>query len=304
MEREGAEVDSYNERPTNSVIARIMIRLNRDLLDGYINRYYDKIIEETKGNKYDFILFIKGESISKSILEKLRICHPEAKIVMYVWDSIQNAKNAYKLKDLFDKFCTFDGRDSNKYNVPHLPLFYIPEYAGIACERPQKEYDMMFVGTMHSERYEFITSIVKQIEKAGGTCYTRFYFPSKVNYYKLKWDNPKFRKAKISDFVFEPMPKQVLLEYYKKSLIQIDLQDPLQTGLTMRTIETLGAKKKLITTNEHVKEYDFFRPNNILVVDRKNPIVDKDFLSSPYTELPQEIYQKYSISSWLNILFS
>lgn len=303
MEREGAIVDSFNERPTNSILARIMIRINRNLLSVYINKYYDTIIEQTKNNKYDYILFIKGESISKTIIENLRIHHPEAKVVMYVWDSIQNAKNAYKLKECFDKFCTFDGKDSIDYNIPLLPLFYIPDYAEIANQNNEKVYDMMFVGTIHSERYEFIKGIVKQIENAGGKCFTRYYFPSKVNYFKQKWDNPNFRNAKISDFVFESMPKTQLLEYYAQSLIQIDMQDPLQTGLTMRTIETLGAKKKLITTNEHVREYDFYRPNNILVVDRKNPIIDASFITSPYEDVPDDIYRKYSISSWLNFLF-
>lgn len=304
MEREGAIVDSFNERPTNSILARIMIRINRNLLSVYINRYYDTIIDQTKNNKYDYILFIKGESISKSIIDKLRSHHPEAKIVMYVWDSIQNAKNAYRLKECFDKFCTFDGKDSIDYNIPLLPLFYIPDYAEIANQNNEKVYDMMFVGTIHSERYEFIKGIVKQIENAGGKCFTRYYFPSKVNYFKQKWDNPNFRNAKISDFVFESMPKTQLLEYYAQSLIQIDMQDPLQAGLTMRTIETLGAKKKLITTNEHVREYDFYRPNNILVVDRKNPIIDASFITSPYEDVPDDIYRKYSISSWLNFLFS
>ncbi len=304
MEREGAVVDSFNERPSNSILTRIMIRLNRNLIGAYINKYYKEIIEKTKDNKYDYILFIKGESISKPIIDKLRSYHPEAKMVMYVWDSVQFSKNAYSLRDSFDKFSTFDSRDSKEFNIPLLPLFYIPAYAEMANENQEKEFDLMFVGTIHNDRYEFIKGIVKQIEEAGGTCFTRYYFPSKVNFYKQKWDNPNFRSAKISDFVFESMPRAELLKYYAKSLMQIDIQDPLQTGLTMRTIETLGAKKKLITTNENVKEYDFYNPNNILVVDRKNPIIDKDFLTSPYVDIPDEIYKKYSLSSWLNTLFS
>ena len=82
------------------------------------------------------------------------------------------------------------------------------------------------------------------------------------------------------------------------------MQHPKQTGLTMRTIETLGAKKKLITTNPHVKEYDFYRPENILIVDRYNPVITKEFLDAPWKEIPENIYKKYSISSWLNSIFA
>ncbi len=303
MEREGAIVDAFNERPTNNVFARILIRLNRNLIDQYINKYYDKIIEDTKNNKYDFIFFIKGESISPSIVQKLRKSHSEAKIVMYYWDSIANNNNAKGMLKCFDKVYSFDKNDCIEMNLNFLPLFYIPQYAEIAAKNVEHKYDLMFAGTTHSERYEFVNGIAKQIIEQGGECFTWFYFPSKVNYYKLKIDNPRFRSAKIENFNFNPMSREELLEYYSKSRIQIDMQHPKQTGLTMRTIETLGAKKKLITTNPHVKEYDFYCPNNILIVDRFKPVVPKDFIDEPWNEIPDEIYKKYSISSWLNTMF-
>ena len=304
MEREDAIVDAYNERPTNNVFARVLIRLNRDLIHKYIDRYYNNVIAETSDRKYDFIFFIKGESISNSIVERLRKAHPEAKIVMYYWDSIANNHNAKGMLKSFDKVLSFDKNDSREFGLDFLPLFYIPQYESIAQNDVPQKYDLMFAGTVHSERYEFINGIVNQVEKAGGRCFTWFYFPSKVNYYKLKWDNPKFRKANIKDFQFTPMPRETLLGYYAESRIQIDMQHPKQTGLTMRTIETLGAKKKLITTNPDVVNYDFYRPENILIVDRYNPIITKEFIDTPWKEIPEDIYNKYSISSWLNTIFS
>lgn len=304
MEREGAIVDSYNERPTNNVFARILIRLNRNLIHKYIDKYYDTVMQETSGKKYDYIFFIKGESISRSIITRLRNVHPEAKIVMYYWDSIANNHNAKGMLKSFDKVLSFDKNDSRNFGLEFLPLFYIPQYESIAKKDVSQKYDLMFAGTVHSERYEFVNGIVKQIENAGGKCFTWFYFPSKVNFYKLKWDNPKFRKADIKDFQFTPMSREKLLGYYAESRIQIDMQHPKQTGLTMRTIETLGAKKKLITTNADVVNYDFYRPENVLVVDRYNPVISKEFVEAPWKEIPEEIYKKYSISSWLNTIFS
>lgn len=303
MEREGAIVDAFNERPTNNVLARILIRLNRNLIGKYINKYYEEIIEKTKNIKYDFIFFIKGESISPSIVQKLRSAHSEAKIVMYYWDSIANNLNAKSVIGCFDKVLSFDKNDSETMNLKFLPLFYIPQYAQIAKMNVEQKYDMMFAGTTHSERYEFVSGIADQIKKQGGTCFTWFYFPSKINFYKLKIDNPRFRSARIENFNFKPMSRERLLEYYAESRIQLDMQHPKQTGLTMRTIETMGSKKKLITTNPHVCEYDFYRPENILIVDRFNPIIPKEFIDAPWVDIPEDIYNKYSISSWLNYIF-
>lgn len=304
MEREGAIVDAFNERPTNNIFARILIRLNRNLIGKFITEYYENIIEKTKGNKYDYIFFIKGESISPSITEKLRKAHPETKIVMYYWDSIANNHNVKGMLGCFDKVFSFDKNDCKEMNLEFLPLFYIPQYADIAEKKVEQKYDMMFAGTTHSERYEFVNGIASQIREAGGKCFTWFYFPSKINFYKLKIDNPKFRSAKIENFEFTPMSRERLLGYYAESRIQIDMQHPKQTGLTMRSIEALGSKKKLITTNPHVKEYDFYQPENILIVDRYNPVITKEFLNAPWKDISEEIYKKYSISSWLNTIFA
>ena len=304
MEREGAIVDSYNERPTDSVFARILIRLNRNLISRYIDRYYNQIIQEVQGRKYDYIFFIKGESVSNAIVARLRQAHSEAKIVMYYWDSIANNHNAKGMLKSFDKVFSFDKNDCRDFGLTFLPLFYIPPYEEIAKRPVPQKYDMMFAGTVHTQRYEFVTGIVNQIEAAGGHCFTWFYFPHKLIFYKLKWENPKFRSAHIKDFQFLPLSREELLGYYAASRIQIDMQHSRQTGLTMRTIETLGAKKKLITTNSDVVNYDFYRSENILVVDRHHPVIPQEFIDMPWQEIPDEIYKKYSVSSWLNTIFS
>jgi hypothetical protein len=72
----------------------------------------------------------------------------------------------------------------------------------------------------------------------------------------------------------------------------------------MRTIEVLGANRKLITTNTSISKYDFYNQNNILVVDRYNPKIPEVFFKLPNKELPSEIYSKYSIKDWIKDVFS
>ena len=72
MERMGAHVDYFDERPANSFVVKAMIRINRNLLARYIDRYHERIIEGTKDRKYDYVFFIKGESVSVANLEKIK----------------------------------------------------------------------------------------------------------------------------------------------------------------------------------------------------------------------------------------
>lgn len=303
MESVGAIVDYYDERPANNFLVKGVIRINRNLLAGYINHYYNKIIKETLQKEYDYVFFIKGESISASNVRRLKQFHPEANFIIYHWDSIANNSNAQNLLPYFDRVFSFDKIDCERLGLHFLPLFYTPDYANIPYYDKEIKYDMLFVGTTHSDRYKLVKRIEEQIIKMGGLCLTWFYFPSKILYYKMKIQNSYLRQIPVHTFYFKPMSKELLLQLYAGSRIIIDVQHPKQTGLTMRCIETLGAKRKLITTNYYITEYDFYNPDNILVVDRNLPYVPEKFLNEPYRDTPKEIYESYSIKNWLSSIF-
>ena len=303
MESVGAIVDYYDERPANNFLVKGVIRINRNLLAGYINHYYNKIIKETLQKEYDYVFFIKGESISASNVRRLKQFHPEANFIIYHWDSIANNSNAQNLLPYFDRVFSFDKIDCERLGLHFLPLFYTPDYANIPYYDKEIKYDMLFVGTTHSDRYKLVKRIEEQIIKMGGLCLTWFYFPSKILYYKMKIQNSYLRQIPVHTFHFKPMSKELLLQLYAGSRINIDVQHPKQTGLTMRCIETLGAKRKLITTNYYITEYDFYNPDNILVVDRNLPYVPEKFLNEPYRDTPKEIYESYSIKNWLSSIF-
>ena len=72
----------------------------------------------------------------------------------------------------------------------------------------------------------------------------------------------------------------------------------------MRTIESIGCQKKLLTTNKSIKEYDFYNENNICVIDRNNIELKKAFFLTPYEPIDKAIYEKYALKSWLNKIFS
>jgi hypothetical protein len=70
----------------------------------------------------------------------------------------------------------------------------------------------------------------------------------------------------------------------------------------MRTLEMLGAGKKLITTNPQVSRAEFYDSQNTVVIDRKNPKIDPEFFEYPYRTPSTEIVRRYSIENWLDEL--
>lgn len=59
-----------------------------------------------------------------------------------------------------------------------------------------------------------------------------------------------------------------------------------------------GCKRKLVTTNSDIKNYDFYNENNILIYSE--PIdLDSPFFKNEYEELSDALYEKYSLKNWL-----
>ena len=69
---------------------------------------------------------------------------------------------------------------------------------------------------------------------------------------------------------------------YSNSRCVLDSAQEGQMGLTIRVLEALGAKKKLITTNEDIVNYDFYNEENIYVYDGKTFDFNSPFFKSVF----------------------
>ncbi len=130
------------------------------------------------------------------------------------------------------------------------------------------------------------------------------FFPSKLLFHLKRIVDPILWKSRITDFRFDALKKNEIVDYVEKSNVVVDIQHPNQIGLTIRTIEVLGARRKLLTTNNDIVNYDFYNPNNIQVLDRDSVNVDISFFRKQMVELDETIYKKYSIDGWISVIFS
>lgn len=297
-----ADVLFFDDRPSNSVFVKALIRIHKNFLRTRIRAHYNRIFNAIRNKKLDYFLLIKGESIPVDFINRVKAANPGCVFIMYQYDSVRNNKNAVACFPAFDKIFSFDQDDVQQFNILKFrPLFYIDEYKDL--EEKPTEFDITFIGTAHSDRYFLIKEMQKSISHLNLSTLLFFYCPSKLVYYGRKLFQKNFRNVNKKEISFISLSKKEVVEIIAKSRIVIDVQHPGQTGLTMRTIEALGGKKKLITTNPAIINYDFYNTNNVLLVDRKNPVIDEAFLQTPYQEIDRNIYEKYSISSWLEELF-
>jgi len=304
LKNQGAEVTYYDQRPANDFLTKVFIRLNLKLfIQKKIDNYYTKIIEETKTIDYDYIFLVSPEAVSVENLQKIKASQKNVKVYIYMWDSIRNKKQALSLLPLADRFFTFDSTDImiNK-KIKFLALFYIADYTKVT-EQKKTLYDIAFIGTVHSDRYNIVKKIEKFALENNLRTYFYFYSPSRLLFWIKKITDKNFFFIQEKDISYISLKKENILEIIQNSRAIVDIEHPSQNGLTMRSIEMIGAKKKLITTNKNIEKYDFYNSENITIIDRDNINIEKNFFSNEFKNIENEIYKKYSLEIWMESIF-
>ncbi len=245
----------------------------------------------SKQDKQDVILVIKGDDLSVPTLKMLR--NNTKELFAFFNDSMDRYPRMKKIHSYFDKVYSFDSKDVEKYD-----LEFISNYIYFDMSRYVKEktsYNIFNIGSLH-KRSQLIPQFVA-------------YFKEHNIQYKLIACHEKGDILQLEDNGVEIIDKAyplktVFLDFVTKSDILLDMQRPHQKGLSFRIMEGIGLKKKIITTNTDIVNYDFYNPNNIAVVDSNNIEIDEAFFNTPYQDIAPEILNSYHISSWVNNVFN
>lgn len=308
IEKMGAEVHFFDERSINKSWEKALIKISPGIFRRRTLKYYEQIIENCKNISFDYLYVYGATMIDRHILEIISSKVEITKKILYLADSKIGDRRYEEMYSFFDKVVTFDKGDYQYYkdkvdNISFLPLFYSDEYI---CDDNYTdiEYDISFVGTIHTDRMRFLNKIRKEAEKLGLKVMYYCYLPGKFMYFYYWIIDKEFRKMNINDFKYKKISANEIKKIMEKSYCILDAQYPKNRGLTMRTIETLGMKRKLITANNDIIDYNFYRENNIMLVERNEPHITKAFFESPYEQIDEEIYCQYHIDQWIKSLFS
>lgn len=299
LQKKASHVTFQCEMPLNNsgfyyFLRRISPLLSKKLIESYNKKLVNVLIE----NKIDVVLLIRGFGINTHFLEAAK--SRGVKIINYQWDSFDNNPNALVISQYTDLNYSFDLRDvrsNSKYK--HLPLFY--DWSTIDSTSHSQTaplYDVFFVGTYHSQRLELVEKIREQCELEGLVMHAHIFHP--FGSYVRKWINGE--RIPLSKITFKSLTRQQYFALLSCSRSVFDVQNQLQSGATMRTIETLSLNKKLISTNFHLREESFYDSTSIYLWNLESQFSIRTFLD---TINQQKDSQKVlSVSQWLDMLLS
>ncbi|WP_417941812.1 hypothetical protein [Flavobacterium sp. RS13.1] len=233
---------------------------------------------------FDTILVIRPDKISKLALMYLR--ENTSNLVCYLFDGIENFKDQKKILHYFDFVYSYDKKDVLNNNFKFLTN-YIYDFK----IDTKKISNLAFNVSSYDERFPFLEKLANHFENIN--------LPFRFIVKKEKPFNHDL--IEISAVYLSLLEvKDVLAE----SFAIVDIQKQNQTGLSFRVFEALGYRKKLITNNQDVVNYEFYNPTNIFIITEDNYQIPKFFFDTPYVEIDPQILAKYYIDNWILQVFN
>lgn len=254
---------------------------NRNLKMEYIENEIRLRVKEK--SKQDVILVVRPDKFSRKHLLFLKA--NTNKFIAYLFDSLTSIPNQKENIDLFDEVYSYELEDVNKYNFNFITNFIPVDY-----EEPSMACGLFNISS-YDERFPIFLKVAKQLKN--------YKYPYKI---VIRKEEPI--PSEFVEIVKEYWDLEKVGKYILESEILLDIQKKDQHGLSFRVFEALGCGKKLITTNKSVMQYVFYKPENILVIDKLNPIIPIEFLEQKSVEVPESIKSKYRREAWLNKVFS
>lgn len=266
-------------------------------------KYFSKKIREYQNINFDYIFCIRVNGFSPAIMKEMREIFGKAKVILYFWDSVKNMKNPVAIAEYADRVYSFDRANCIKYGWKFRPLFFKDIYKRIGPDVNFGHKKVFMIATLTPQRVE-ITEHLAEIFEKQKIEYELYLYMDKILYLKRKLFNKEYNNIKYSKIINKPMKNEEIIEKLKHCNAVLDICHSSQSGLTMRTIETFGARRKLITNNQDIINYDIYDPEKIYIYtgDDKNLI---DFINNEKKgeELNSELYSKYSVDGWIDEIF-
>ena len=217
LEKHDALVTYFDERPANNNFTKGIIRLNRNFIKNQILKYYKKILKELKGQQFDYLLVNRGEVVPEFFLKEFISTQNNCKRIFYTWDSFQNNGHCLSILKYFNKKMTFDHADAERYNLEHRPLYFTDKYRKIYNSNEQKIYNLIFLGTAHSDRYLISTKISDWCNKNNLTNYSYYYMQGRLVYFFKKYFDKSFQIFDFSKLSFKSLSSDQIIDLYRKS---------------------------------------------------------------------------------------
>lgn len=227
-----------------------------------------------KINEYDMIVIPSRKSVKGILKKKYR-----NKIVVYYWNLITSEElQPQYLRNINVKCCTFDRGDADKFNIDFVDTYYF----NLEVNDFNQANNVFYVGVERDDRVRILDELSVLFER-------------KNILYDFNIIKKNSTKGRLS--------YEEIISRIAQSSVILDLNRNNQLGLTLRPLESLIFSKKLITNNFEIKNYPFYKKENIFILGCDDLESIDSFINSEYIKIDDEIIEYYYFENWINRLY-
>ena len=161
---------------------------------------------------------------------------------------------------------------------------------------------MFYITSFDRNRNRILIPLAKKLDELK-VKFDIFVVGKKTWKYKFKYLlSPALNNISVK-FRRKVIPNNIINQHYQNSKAILDLMREGQYGLSFRIFEAMAMEKKIVTNNPEIRNYNFYNPNNILVLEEDFSNLNRDFFETPYEKLSKEIYDYYTLENWVDRVF-
>lgn len=207
-------------------------------------------------------------AIKKAVSDKVSVN-------LWMWNPIKSnpifESSIGKLREMGISLHTFDKKDASNYGMEFHNSFY---RMNVAKENVNNVSDFYFLGAQKNRGTE-INEIINLLKPFRSLFITPLEQGDFISYK----DN---------------------LRHIQETKCIVEILQKNQHDMTLRPLEALAFKKKLLTNNSNIEQYSFYNSNNIFILGKDDPSMLKEFIEKPYIDIDQDIIKQFDINTWIN----
>lgn len=207
--------------------------------------------------------------------------NPKARLIVWFWNQVE--KLQYPMLD-YCEYWSFDKKNCEKFGWHYNHQFYFED---LGKPFSKKHKSVFFVG-YDKDRYRTIQKIGEELKKEQIAFHCHLFA-----------DPAKKYEEQAPYLVHEMMGYDQVIRNIKECGCILDLCREGQEGLTLRALEALFFRKKLITNNKYIANYDFYSRENIFILEQDPMEKLGDFVNGRMQEIEKDILEKYTYKDWM-----
>lgn len=226
--------------------------------------------------KYDTVILHASER-TRRIPTYIHKRKPSMRIIYWYWNRVNADSRPELAWDKNIEPWSFDKDDCVQYGMKQNIQYY--QYPSDVKNEPI-EYDLYFIGHDHNRAAQ-ILQIQQEAEKQGLTV-----------------------KIEIIDQGAGNVPYTEVQRRTARTKAILEVMQSGQVGCTLRALESLFFRKKLVTTNLEIQKEAFYNPNNIFIWGKAPSDRLYDFINNPYDSSADQYRKQYTLDTWFLNFFT